>query len=97
MALYLDHSRVPYPGERSNINTYWVVTEDLAAGSSRQLTVVINQLLPQGNHTLYAQVDSYNNQVRETDEENNIFGPVQVQARIGCKQIYLPLVLRNYH
>lgn len=96
VALYLDHSRVPYPGERSNINTYSVVTEDLGAGSSRQLAVVIEHLLPQGNHTLYAQVDSYNNLVGETDENNNIFGPVQVQAKMGCRRVYLPLVLRNY-
>jgi hypothetical protein len=102
VALYLNHSRVPYPGERSNTNTYWVVTQGLAAGgtlslSARNPAVVsgaITSLAPSGIHTLYAQVDSYNNQVAETGEGNNLWGPLRVDTTGICYQIYLPLVTR---
>ena len=88
MALYLDHSRVPYPGERSNTNTYWVVSQTLAAGGTLSLSAknpavasgVINSLAVAGTHTVYAQVDSYNNQVGETSEANNVWGPLSVDC-----------------
>lgn len=104
VALYLDHSRVPYSGERSNTNTFWVIGSDLGPSASVALSSlspyttsgVISQLPAAGNHTLYARADSYNNQVAELDEANNLHGPITVTAVGDClKRIYLPLVLRN--
>ena len=103
VALYLDHSRVPYPGERSNTNTYWIVTQPLGAGlslelSSRSTAVAsgaITGIPVAGRHTVYAQVDSYSNLVPETDETNNILGPVYVNVTEPYR-IYLPITLRAY-
>jgi hypothetical protein len=104
VALYLDHSRVPYAGERSNTNTFWVIGSDLAPSSTMELSSltpftasgVISRLLAAGNHTLYAQADSYNNEVAELNESNNLYGPITVTAQGACtRSIYLPLVLRS--
>jgi hypothetical protein len=103
VSLYLDHSRLPYPGEESNTNTYWQVTQTLAAGQVVTLSAgspvaasgTITRLLAAGTHTVYAQVDSYSNQVAETNEANNILGPVSVTVA-PAKRIYLPVVVRNY-
>ena len=44
--------------------------------------------LTEGTHTIYVQVDSYNNVgnvglVEESDETNNVYGPVTVQVGAG--------------
>jgi hypothetical protein len=104
VALYVDHSRVPYPGERSNTNTYWTVTQTLAPSGSLTLSSletvaasgVISRLMAAGSHALYAQVDSYNNQVAELNEDNNIYGPVYLSVEGICTwYVYLPIVLRT--
>ena len=102
VALYLDHSRVPYPGERSNTNTYWVVSQTLAPSDTLSLSArnpaeasgAITSLPAPGSHALYAQVDSYNNQVAETNEENNLWGPLVVDTTGSCYHIYLPLITK---
>ncbi|MDP3047463.1 MAG: CARDB domain-containing protein [Chloroflexota bacterium] len=102
VALYLDHSRVPYPGERSNTNTYWVVSQTLAPSGTLSLSAMnpavasgaITTLTASGSHTLYAQVDSYNNQVGETDEANNVWGQLLVDTSGTCYHIYLPLITK---
>jgi hypothetical protein len=103
VALYLDHSRVPYPGERSNTNTYWAVSQALAAGGTLSLSAknpaaasgAIGILAAPGRHTVYAQVDSYNNQVGETDETNNVWGPLVLDTTGACYHVYLPLVTKG--
>lgn len=105
VALYLDHSRVPYSGERSNTNTYWIVNSDLAPSAAVVLSSlspfaasgVISRLLTAGDHTVYARADSYSNQVAELNESNNLFGPVTVTGQGDCQKIiYLPLVFRSH-
>ena len=104
VALYLDHSRVPYPGERSNTNTWWAVnstippsgTIALSSLSPAAASGVINRLMAGGTHTIYAQADSYGNQVTELDEENNVSGPLTLDAQGACIHIwYFPLVWRH--
>jgi hypothetical protein len=104
VALYLDHSSVPYPGERSNTNTYWIVSQTLAPAETLSLSArnpaaasgAITTLTALGSHMVYAQVDSYNNQVGETDEGNNLWGPLVVNTTGACYRIYLPLVMRAF-
>jgi hypothetical protein len=104
VALYLDHSRVPYPGERSNTNTYWLVSQTLAPSGTLSLsarnpaeaTGANTSLTAPGIHTIYAQVDSYNNQVGETNEDNNLWGPLAVNTAGACNRIYLPLITRSF-
>jgi hypothetical protein len=104
VALYLDHGSVPYPGERSNTNTYWIVSQTLAPEGTLSLSArnpaaasgAITTLTALGSHMVYAQVDSYNNQVGETDEGNNLWGPLVVNTTGACYRIYLPLVMRAF-
>jgi subtilase family serine protease len=104
VALYLDHGSVPYPGERSNTNTYWIVSQTLAPAETLSLSArnpaaasgAITTLTALGSHMVYAQVDSYNNQVGETDEGNNLWGPLVVNTTGACYRIYLPLVMRAF-
>lgn len=103
VALYLDHSRVPYPGERSNTNTWWTVEGGLAPSATvtvsslmpAQASGAITRLMAAGRHTIYAQADSYGNQVAELNEENNQTGPFSLDALGGCVLYrYLPSLAR---
>ena len=41
VALYLDHSRVPYPGERSNTNTWWAVNSTIPPSGTIALSSLV--------------------------------------------------------
>jgi subtilase family serine protease len=68
----------------------------LSSRTTAAASGLITRLLAAGTHTLYAQVDSYNNRVPETDETNNVSAQVYVAVAPGGYRIYLPLVLKTF-
>ncbi|MBC7249991.1 MAG: DUF11 domain-containing protein [Anaerolineae bacterium] len=106
--IFLDQAPPPsYPSSAVSPDV-WGVSSPIYPGQVREVHLSYAGFSTMEEHTAYAKVDNYYwpenpvvwqrfSLVPESDESNNVFGPVGVVMGEGTFDIYLPLVLRNYH
>ena len=106
--VFLDQDPPPsYPSSAVSPDV-WGVSTPIYPGQVRDVHLSYAGFSTMDEHTAYAKVDNYYwpenpvtwqrfSLVPESDESNNVFGPVGVEMGQGTFNVYLPLVLRNYH
>ncbi|MDY7042063.1 MAG: CARDB domain-containing protein, partial [Chloroflexota bacterium] len=106
--VFLDQEPPPsYPSSSVEPDA-WGTSSALYPGQIRDVQLSFPGFSTTGGHVAYAKVDNYYypdnpvtwqrfSLVPESDESNNVFGPVGVEMGQGSFNVYLPLVLRNYH
>jgi len=106
--VFLDQGPPPsYPSSAVSPDV-WGVSTPIYPGQVRDVQLSYSGFSTMGEHIAYAKVDNYYypdnptvwqrfSLVPESDESNNVFGPVGVEMGQGTFNVYLPLVLRNYH
>jgi len=106
--VFLDQDPPPsYPSSAVSPDV-WGVSPPIYPGQVRDVQLSYSGFSAMGEHIAYAKVDNYYypgnptawqrfSLVPESDESNNVFGPVGVEMGQGTFNVYVPIVMRNYH
>jgi len=96
------------PIDPGDTNVLWGVSSAIYPGQTRDVHFTYPGFSTMEGHSVYAKVDNYYYPANpilwqraslapESDESNNVSGPAPVIMGQGATNVYLPIVLRNYH